>query len=111
MPHTAVAPGQHTGMDSSLDVGVENVQGICLRRYPLMTQTQEQSVSTGDTPFIPIEKIVSLCKRRGFVYPNSEIYGGGSGIFHFGPPGVGLRHNIRRHWWGAMVQTNDNPVS
>jgi glycyl-tRNA synthetase len=75
-----------------------------------MTQTQEQTVPTGDTPFVPIEKIVSLCKRRGFVYPNSEIYGGVSGIYDFGPLGVELRNNIRRYWWWSMVQTNDNVV-
>src|SRR3989440_2673892 len=75
-----------------------------------MTQTQEQTVSRGDSPFVPIEKIVSLCKRRGFVYPNSEIYGGGSGIFYFRPLGVELRNNIRRFWWWSMVQTNDNVV-
>src|SRR5437588_10193670 len=110
MPHFAATPGQHTGMDSSLDVVVENVRGIFLRRNPLMTQTQEQTVSRGDTPFVPIEKIVSLCKRRGFVYPNSEIYGGVSGIYDFGPLGVELRNNIRRYWWWSMVQTNDNVV-
>ena len=75
-----------------------------------MTQTQEQAVPTGDTPFVPIEKIVSLCKRRGFVYPNSEIYGGVSGIYDFGPLGVELRTNIRRYWWWSMVQTNDHVV-
>jgi hypothetical protein len=75
-----------------------------------MTQTQEPSVSRGDTPFAPIDKIVSLCKRRGFVYPNSEIYGGVSGIYDFGPLGVELRNNIRRYWWWSMVQTNDNVV-
>src|SRR5579871_1181699 len=75
-----------------------------------MTQTEERSVSSADTPFVPIEKIVSLCKRRGFVYPNSEIYGGVSGIYDFGPLGVELRNNIRRFWWWSMVQTNDNVV-
>ena len=75
-----------------------------------MTQTEEQTLSTGDTPHVPIEKIVSLCKRRGFVYPNSEIYGGVSGIYDFGPLGVELRNNIRRFWWWSMVQTNDNVV-
>src|SRR5256714_11833989 len=75
-----------------------------------MTQTQEQTVSRGDSPFVPIEKIVSLCKRRGFVYPNSEIYGGVSGIYDFWPLGVELRNNIRRYWWWSMVQLNDNVV-
>src|SRR5260221_7139815 len=63
-----------------------------------------------DTPFVPIEKIVALCKRRGFVYPNSEIYGGVAGIYDFGPLGVELRNNIRRYWWWTMVQMHDNVV-
>ncbi len=74
-----------------------------------MTQTEEKTQAP-DTPMVPIEKIVSLCKRRGFVYPNSEIYGGVSGIYDFGPLGVELRNNIRRYWWWSMVQTNDNVV-
>ena len=74
-----------------------------------MTQTEERT-EVQETPFVPIEKIVSLCKRRGFVYPNSEIYGGVSGIYDFGPLGVELRNNIRRYWWWSMVQTNDNVV-
>ncbi len=74
-----------------------------------MTQV-ENKPTTNDTPFVPIEKIVALCKRRGFVYPNSEIYDGVSGIYDFGPLGVELRNNIRRYWWWSMVQMNDNVV-
>jgi len=75
-----------------------------------MTLTEKSEVAVKDTPLVPIDKIVSLCKRRGFVYPNSEIYGGVSGIYDFGPLGVELRNNIRRFWWWSMVQTNDNVV-
>lgn len=74
-----------------------------------MTQTESRP-EIKDTPLVPIEKIVSLCKRRGFVYPNSEIYGGVSGIYDFGPLGVELRNNIRRYWWWSMVQNHDNVV-
>jgi glycyl-tRNA synthetase len=74
-----------------------------------MTQTENKPVAE-DTPLVPMEKIVSLCKRRGFVYPNSEIYGGVAGIYDFGPLGVELRNNIRRYWWWSMVQTQDNVV-
>ncbi|WP_376796231.1 glycine--tRNA ligase [Thermogemmatispora sp.] len=73
-----------------------------------MTQIEQQQ--TSETAFVPIEKIVSLCKRRGFVYPNSEIYGGVSGVYDFGPLGVELRNNIRRYWWWSMVQTQENIV-
>src|SRR5260370_24472687 len=94
MPHTAVAPGQHTGMNSSLGVVVANVRGHLCEEEPLMTQTQEPSVSRGDTPFVPIDKIVSLCKLRGFVYPNSAIYARASGISDFCPLAGDPRHNI-----------------
>jgi len=74
-----------------------------------MPQTEGRNLAV-DTAPVPIEKIASLAKRRGFVYPNSEIYGGVSGIYDFGPLGVELRNNIRRYWWWSMVQTNDNVV-
>ncbi|HOX40839.1 MAG TPA: glycine--tRNA ligase [bacterium] len=57
-----------------------------------------------------MEKIVSLCKRRGFVYPSSEIYGGFAAVYDFGPYGVELANNIKAAWWRAMVQMNDNIV-
>ena len=51
-----------------------------------------------------MEKIVSLCKRRGFVYPASEIYGGLNGFWDYGPLGVLLKNNIRDSWWRDMVE-------
>ena len=57
-----------------------------------------------------MEKIVSLCKRRGFVYPSSEIYGGFSAIYDLGPYGVELAKNIKDAWWKKMVQENQEIV-
>jgi glycyl-tRNA synthetase len=57
-----------------------------------------------------MDKIVSLCKRRGFVFPSSEIYGGFTAVYDFGPYGVELANNIKKEWWKAMVQMNDNIV-
>ncbi len=57
-----------------------------------------------------MEKIVSLCKRRGFVFQGSEIYGGFVGLYDFGPYGVELANNIRAAWWKAMVQEERNIV-
>src|SRR3954469_11850624 len=51
-----------------------------------------------------MEQIVSLCKRRGFIYPASEIYGGIRGFWDYGPPGVLLKNNIRDWWWRNMVE-------
>ncbi|NTU66466.1 MAG: glycine--tRNA ligase [Candidatus Moranbacteria bacterium] len=57
-----------------------------------------------------MEKIVSLCKRRGFVFPSSEIYGGFAAVYDFGPYGVELARNIREAWWNAMVRDHENIV-
>jgi glycyl-tRNA synthetase len=55
-----------------------------------------------------MEKIVSLCKRRGFVFPGSEIYGGLAGAFDYGPYGVALRNNIKNLWWKFFVDNRDD---
>src|SRR3989304_2962874 len=57
-----------------------------------------------------MEKIVSLCKRRGFVFPGSEIYGGIAGIYDLGPLGVELANNIKREWWRKIVLSRDDVV-
>ncbi len=57
-----------------------------------------------------MEKIVSLCKRRGFIFPSSEIYGGFAAVYDFGPYGVELAKNIREAWWQAMVRDHENIV-
>jgi glycyl-tRNA synthetase len=57
-----------------------------------------------------METIVSLCKRRGFVFPSSEIYGGLRASWDYGPLGVELKNNIKRQWWRAMVTQRDDIV-
>ncbi|HKW77668.1 MAG TPA: glycine--tRNA ligase, partial [Candidatus Limnocylindria bacterium] len=56
------------------------------------------------------DKIASLAKRRGFVFPSSEIYGGAGATWDFGPLGVELKNNVKRAWWKAMVQLRDDIV-
>ena len=55
-----------------------------------------------------MEKIVSLCKRRGFIYSGSDIYGGLANTFDFGPFGVELANNIKKSWWKGFVQDRDD---
>ena len=57
-----------------------------------------------------LDKIVSLCKRRGFIFQSSEIYGGLAGSWDYGPLGVELKNNIRDFWWKEMTQLHDNIV-
>src|SRR5581483_10190392 len=56
------------------------------------------------------DKIVALCKRRGFIYPGSEIYGGLQGFWDYGPLGVELKTNIKKHWWHTMVKWREDVV-
>ena len=56
------------------------------------------------------EKVVALCKRRGFVYSSSELYGGLSGFWDFGPLGVELKNNLKAAWWGRVVHGREDVV-
>ncbi len=57
-----------------------------------------------------MDTFVSLCKRRGFVFPSSEIYGGLGGFWDYGPLGVELKNNIKRSWWRNTVQERADVV-
>ncbi len=58
-----------------------------------------------------MDKIVSLCKRRGFVFPSSEIYGGLGSSYDYGHYGVLLKNNVKAQWWRAMLQERDDIVA
>jgi hypothetical protein len=55
-----------------------------------------------------MDKLVSLCKRRGFVFQSSEIYGGLGSVWDYGPLGVELKKNVKDRWWYAMVHARDD---
>jgi glycyl-tRNA synthetase len=57
-----------------------------------------------------LDTIVSLCKRRGFIFQSSEIYGGLAAVYDYGPLGVELKRNVRRSWWESMTHAHDNIV-
>ena len=63
---------------------------------------------TGDEGLM--EKIVNLCKRRGFVFPSAEIYGGFRSTYDYGPLGVNMLRNVKNAWWRSMVQLRDDVV-
>jgi glycyl-tRNA synthetase len=57
-----------------------------------------------------MDKVVALCKRRGFIFPSSEIYGGLNGAWDYGPMGSELKRNVKNAWWKAVVQSRDDMV-
>jgi len=66
---------------------------------------------TEETPAtVDMEKIISLCRRRGFIFPSSEIYGGLSSCWDYGPLGVELKRNVKEAWWRSMIQERDDVV-
>src|ERR1700709_2299724 len=66
-----------------------------------MSQTKEPPL---------MEKIVSLCKRRGFIFQSSEIYGGINGFWDYGPLGAELKRNVKYLWWNSMTRFRDDVV-
>jgi glycyl-tRNA synthetase len=67
-------------------------------------------VTEGTPAKVDMDKIVSLSRRRGFIFPSSEIYGGLSSCWDYGPLGVELKRNVKEAWWRAMVQERDDMV-
>ena len=61
-------------------------------------------------PAPDLDTIVSLAKRRGFIFPSAEIYGGFANTYDYGPLGVELKRNVREAWWRAMVRNRDDVV-
>ena len=57
-----------------------------------------------------MEKIVSLCKRRGFIFQSSEVYGGINGFWDYGPLGAELKRNLKEAWWRRMTRERDDVV-
>src|SRR3989338_5154072 len=57
-----------------------------------------------------MDKVVALCKRRGFIFQSSEIYGGLNGAWDYGPMGVELKRNVKNAWWRSVVQQHDDVV-
>ena len=79
------------------------------------TETVEPAVVdepvAASAPKVPaMDDVVNVCKRRGFIFQSSEVYGGYAGFFDFGPLGVELRQNIKKAWWRDMVHRRDDIV-
>src|SRR4051812_28664029 len=88
------APARHSG---------RGLAAFTQEVHSMDTQRDTQKAVSMDT-------IVSLAKRRGFVFPSSEIYGGFGSTWDYGPLGVELKRNVKNAWWQANVQERDDVV-
>src|SRR5512141_3176995 len=77
---------------------------------PGSARLQEIPVTDPAPSVASLDTIVSLAKRRGFVFPSSEIYGGINAVWDYGPLGVELKNNVKQAWWRTMVQLRDDVV-
>src|SRR5215207_3005577 len=75
-----------------------------------MSEREQESMSTTVERAASMEKIVALCKRRGFVFPGSEIYGGLANTWDFGPLGAELKNNIKQLWWKTFIHRRRDMV-
>src|SRR6202790_2736288 len=77
-----------------------------------MTERSEEDEATPEVPADPdlMERIVNLSKRRGFIFPSAEIYGGFRSTYDYGPLGVLMLRNVKDAWWRSMVQLRDDVV-
>src|SRR5881396_2516799 len=75
-----------------------------------MSATDSQRPPSQSYGAASMEKIVSLCKRRGFIFQSSEIYGGLNGLWDYGPLGVELKRNLKNYWWRVMVHERDDVI-
>ena len=78
------------------------------RNMATVEKTAAPAVSSTKQP--DMEEIVSLCKRRGIIFPSSEIYNGFAGFFDYGPLGVELKKNIKDAWWSCFVTQREDVV-
>ena len=81
-----------------------------------MASTETEAKTTPDVPFenmydkLTMEDIVSLCKRRGIIFPSSEIYNGFAGFYDYGPLGSELKKNVKDSWWRYFVTRREDVV-
>ena len=121
MPLSVTAPIDHTlpcGVNFSIRPGGKVLAEAPVDlspappfRLPLGSRrsaTLDFGPRTLDSLKMDMDKLVSLCKRRGFLFPSSEIYGGLNGFWDYGPLGVELKRNVKEAWWRDMVTGHDD---
>jgi glycyl-tRNA synthetase len=95
-----------------LDAGAASLGGRPAPGGPVRSLPMPEPESTTDAPPTGdlMEKVVGLCKRRGFIFQSAEIYGGFRSTYDYGPLGVNLLRNVKNAWWEAMVQRRSDVV-
>lgn len=102
--------------DSSSSSAPSDFAGGDATAISTTTESLASGTSTQPVPVqdayekVSMDDIVSLCKRRGFIFPSSEIYNGFAGFYDYGPLGAELKKNVKDAWWKAFVTRRDDVV-
>ena len=97
-------------IDEKLKEVVPKKQDVVPKETKVVVPKKLTNVVPKPATKIEINDMAIFCKKKGFVYPSSEIYGGFSGFWDMGPLGVELFNNIKQHWWKFFVQDKENIV-
>src|SRR6202021_4034705 len=89
-------------------VPLATMTGVLRAAIRLRTRRPDPPERSHPTVASVIDTVVNLAKRRGFVFPSGEIYGGTKSAWDYGPLGVELKENIKRQWWRAVVTGRDD---
>ena len=82
-----------------------------VRASEAVAEAPTEAAAAVEAPTVPpMDDVVNVCKRRGFIFQSSEVYGGFAGFFDYGPLGVELRQNIKKAWWRDMVHRREDIV-
>ena len=110
--HSGLFSVFHDLLESSFDFAETSGNGFQSSQFLDITRGLKNTAGpmADPKPAELMEKIVSLCKRRGFIYQSSEIYGGINGFWDYGPLGAELKRNLREAWWHAVIRDRDDCV-
>jgi hypothetical protein len=89
---------------------VRNLVARSMATVEESTAKASEETNTNTTPLPDMEEIVSLCKRRGIIFPSSEIYNGMAGFYDYGPLGAELKKNVKDAWWSHFVTQREDVV-
>jgi hypothetical protein len=97
-------------MSSSPSLGIRRHMTSTTSTTPESSNTQTLCSSFQNYDNVSMDDIISLCKRRGFIFPSSEIYNGYAGFYDYGPLGAELKKNIKDAWWKTFVTKREDVV-
>src|SRR5437763_1679338 len=114
-PWSATTPSSTTApiavRRNTTHAGEKSSRPYLMNRYEAPQRAARTLPASVPDDVVTMDKIVALCKRRGFIFPSSEIYGGVGSTYDYGHYGVLLKNNVKARWWHSMLSERDDVVA